>query len=117
MAFQSREELNGELDPKINTKGRSKSETKTTRRSVKDKEFLGILRKLKPHLSDSIITASKIMRSDSAKDADRLKACIILMNAYKEFTEEVYGKESEDDVEEVQPQTGAIVSFKVVEQK
>lgn len=116
MAFKSRKELNGELDPKINTKGRTKQDAPLTKRAIRNRELVGILRKIKPHLSESIIVAAEIMRSEEAKDADKLKACTILLNAYRELVGDVYD-DTEDEAEEVQPNNAAVFSLKVVNQE
>lgn len=116
MPFVSTKDNGGVPDPRINT-DRSKTRSKTlTKRAVRDKELLTILRKIKPHLSESIATAARIMRDPKASEASQLKAAVILLNAYKELVGDIYdGKEEEDEtpVQEVQPQ-GAVVSFKMV---
>ena len=95
----------------INRQGRPRQE-KMTRRQVKDQELLSILRKLKPHLSDSIMTAATIMKNDKAMDSNRLKAAVILLNAYKELVTDVYNGEEEMEQEE---QNMPVFSLKVVE--
>lgn len=114
----------GVVDPAINRRGRPKSQPRKTRRDVKDQELISLLRKIKPHLSDSIVTAAKIMRNDQATDSNRLKASVILLNAYKELIDDVYNGEdpeeevqNEKDAPEVQPKSGPIFSLKVIGQE
>lgn len=97
MAFKSKEELEGQIDPNINTRGRIKGEKELTRRQIKDRELIGILRKIKPHLSDSITVAAAILKNKEAAHANQLKAAVILLNAYKELIGDVY--DAEDDVD------------------
>ena len=98
----------------INRQGRPRQE-KMTRRQVKDQELLSILRKIKPHLSDSIMTAATIMKNDKAMDSNRLKAAVILLNAYKELVGDVYNGEEVDD-ETFENTSAPVFSLKVVEQ-
>ena len=53
--FKSTEEL-GLRDPRISETGRPKLTRKRTRREIRENELMSILRKIKPHLSDSIMT-------------------------------------------------------------
>ena len=102
MAFKKRSENGGLLDPTINANGRPKVDSKLTRREIKEKEQMSILRKLKPHLSQAIITASKIMNDPNAAEAPRLKACTIILDNYKQLITEVYDGDDSSEGEEVQ---------------
>ena len=100
MAFQKN-------DPRINRQGRPPNDPDKvkTKREIRDSELLSLLRKIKPHLSDSIVTAAKIMKNDQAADTSRFKAGVILLDAYKELVNDVYnGEDEEDEGMEVQPQ-------------
>lgn len=105
----------GVIDPRINTLGRPKQTRKLTRREIKENELMSILRKIKPHLSDSIMTAAKIMKNDVSTDGNRLKAAVILLNAYKEIVQDVYNGEDNEEGNEVQD-SAPVFSLKVVEQ-
>ena len=102
MVFKARSENNGLLDPNISTKGRPREDRKLTKRELLEKEQMAILRKLKPHLSQAILVASKIMNDPKAAEAPRLKACTIILDNYKELIGGVYEGEDEDG-EEIQP--------------
>jgi hypothetical protein len=102
MTFLKRSENGGVLDPRIATKG-SRSEKKLTKRELLEKEQMAILRKLKPHLSQAIVVASKIMNDPKAAEAPRLKACTIILDNYKQLVGEVYEGSEDDEGEEVQP--------------
>jgi len=69
MGFLKRSENGGVLDPRISTAGRPKVEGKLTRRELKEKEQMSILRKLKPNISQAIVVASKIMNNEQAPEA------------------------------------------------
>jgi len=121
--FKPKSEL-GYVDPKINVNGRPPIDrTKPkTKRQIKNDEFLSLLRRIKPHMTDSINTAVKIMKNEQSADNSRLKAATILLQAYKELVEDVYGGDEPDDdkdvPQEVQPSNpGVILSMKVVNQE
>lgn len=113
MAFIKTENNNGKVDKNINIKGRLPGKPKT-RREIRDSELLSILRKIKPHLSESIMTAATIMKNDKATEAGRLKAAVILLEAYRELVDDVYnGVDIEEEGTEVQPNT-PVFSLKVI---
>lgn len=105
MAFKKRSENGGMLDPSINSQGRPKVEGKLTRREIKEKEQMSILRKLKPHVSQAIVQAAKIMNNEKAAEASRLKACTIILDNYKELVGEVYDGQDDEDGELIQDNT------------
>lgn len=119
--FKSKEELGGEIDPRINTKGnpefgkRNYFAEKKTNRQLRERELMSILRKLKPHVADAIMAAVNIMKNKEANHANQLKAATIILQQYKETMEAVYDKAyDEEDGEEVQQQQAALFSLKVV---
>lgn len=117
MAFKSKKELNGALDPNINMQGRIKPNREKSRREIKEGELLSLIRKIKPHLSESIMTAATIMKNKEASHQSQLKAAVILLNAYKELVNDVYsGGDEEAEGTEVQPNTPAF-SLRVLEDK
>ena len=97
MAFKSRADLGGKLDPAINTKGRVRGEREPSRREIRDRELLGLLRKIKPHMSESIMKAASIMKNEEASHANQLKAAVILLGAYRELVKDVYDVEEQED--------------------
>lgn len=86
-------------DPRINRKGRppgpSAINKKMSKRQKMDMEFEYLLRKIKPHVADSIMTAAKIMKNDHATDQSKLKAAVILLDAYKTTVKDVYTEDDE----------------------
>jgi len=124
--FRSKEELGGEVDPRINTKGnpnlknfagnRSKRPdgTKLTNRELRERELMSLLRKLKPHVSDAIMQAVKIMKNPEAAHQNQLKAATILLQQYKETMQGVYDKDYDEEAGEEVQQATPVFSLKVV---
>lgn len=115
MPFVSKEKLNGQVDPNINTQGRIKGAKRMTNRELREREFMSLLRKLKPLVADSISTAAKIMKNAEATDQNKLKAAVILLDNYKSMVGNVYeGKYDEDEADEIQQPNVPMFSLKVV---
>lgn len=109
MAFKSKAENNGQIDENINTKGRIKSKERT-RRSIRDQELLSLLRKVRPHVAKSVVVAAGVMQNEEAKDSDKLKAAVILLNEYRVLVNTLYnGEDNEEDGKDVEPQPQAPV--------
>lgn len=87
---------------------------KLTRRQLKDRELLLLLRKIKPHIADSILTAAKIMGDDKAQDANKLRAATLLLQQYKDLVDAVYSGKQEVEEDEDENSHAAIFSLKVV---
>lgn len=103
MPFVSREALGGELDKNINDQGRIKGSKKMTNRELREREFMSLLRKLKPLVAESIQTAAKIMKNEEATDQNKLKAAVIILDNFKTVVGDVYnGKYDEDEGDEIQ---------------
>lgn len=117
MPFKSREELGGQLDPKINREGRiPKKGEKPSRKKQRNRELESLLRKLKPNVSKSIMVAVKIMdREQDVTDTSKLKAATIILDLYKSTVLEL-GKEQEDDDFDEEEQAPATVFSLVMTQ-
>jgi hypothetical protein len=117
MVFKKKEELGGKVDPNINNKGRIKGIKDKSRREIKDQELLSLLRKIKPHLSESIMVAASIMKNKEAAHANQLKAAVILLGAYRELVKDAYsGGDEEETGTEVQEQN-PVFSLTVIKDK
>jgi len=116
MTFKKREENGGEIDPRVNTKGRPKgSGKKLNRGEIRDKELIALLRKVKPHLAKSYMEVAKILNKEEASDQNKLKAAAFFDSIYRAMLNDVYDIENPTEVEEVQPQqTGAVFSLKMI---
>ena len=120
--FRSKEELGGQLDPRINLKGnpnigkyaKENAGKKLTNRELREREFMSLLRKLKPHVSDAIMAAVKIMKNPEAAHQNQLKAATIILQQYKEVMEGVYDKDYDEEAGEEVQQATPVFSLKVV---
>jgi len=113
MVFKARKDNNGEVDENINRSGRIKGSAEMSRRSLKERELILLLRKIKPHMSDSIMTAARIMKNDESNDANKLKASALLISVYKELLKDAYDGDEEAEGTEIQSNT-PIFSLKIV---
>ena len=119
MVFKARTKT-GETDPDINVNGRPKVDKtkKLTRREIKEKEFLSLARKIRPHVAASIAAAVGIIKADGSTDTNKLKAAAFLVTEYQKLIKETYGME--DDTEETVPEelqgksTATVFSLKMV---
>jgi hypothetical protein len=115
MVFRARRDNNGEIDKNINTKGSIRSNKEKSRREIKEQELLSLLRKIKPHIADSVMTASRIMKNDESADSNKLKSAALLISLYKELLKDAYeGGDEEAEGTEVQPNNGPVFSLKIV---
>lgn len=105
MVFKARKDNNGEIDSAINVQGRIRGIKEKSRREIRNAELLSIIRKVKPHLSDSIMTAATIMRNKESGAGNQLKAAVILLNAYKELVNDLYEGDDDEEGIEIQPNT------------
>lgn len=115
MVFKARKDNNGQLDENINTKGKIKPNREKSRREIKEQELLSLLRKIKPHIADSVMTASRIMKNDDSADANKLKSAALLISLYKELLKDAYeGGDEDANGTEVQPNGGPVFSLRMV---
>lgn len=106
MVFKKKSELNGQIDPRINVKGSIKPNREKSRREIKEQELLSLLRKIKPHIADSVMTASRIMKNNESGDANKLKSAALLIGLYKDLLKDAYeGGDEEAEGTEVQSNT------------
>lgn len=115
MVFKKREELGGMTDPNINIGGRRPKDGKETNRSLKERELLMLLRRIRPHVADAIMQAAKIMKNEEAAHQNQLKAATILLDNYRRLTLDLYESEDPDaEATEVQAQNQPTFSLKMI---
>lgn len=89
--------------------------SKPTKKQLRDRELLLLLRKLRPHLAESVLTASRIMESTVAKDADKLKAAAIILDYYRKLVIDLYETQNaEEEGQEIQAQNKPAFSLKLI---
>lgn len=106
MVFKRKSLNDGEVDENINLNGRiaGKKAEPLTNKQVRDREFISLIRKLKPHLAPSIKTVMGIMESDDASDQNKLKSAALVLQIYRELIKDVYDQQYDDAIgEEIQP--------------
>jgi hypothetical protein len=105
-----------------NPNGRPKNQSlldKPTNRSLKERELITLLRKIKPQIADAIVTAAAIMKNDEASHQNQLKAATILLDNYRRLVLDVYDGEEVADKEgtEIQQQNAPVFSLRVVNEE
>lgn len=95
-------------DKNINRKGRptieDQVEDKPTRRQLKDKELLTLLRKIKPYMSDAILKSVQIMQDDKAAHQNQLRAAVTILDLYRKLVLDMYDGEVPEDAEDNPPE-------------
>ena len=114
--FVKKSENGGVVDPKINLAGRKPNDgSKLTNRDLRSRELLMLLRKIRPHVADAIMSAALIMKNETAADQNKLKAATILLDNYRKLTLDLYdGDDPESEGEEVQKQNPNTFSLKMI---
>jgi hypothetical protein len=105
MSGAFKKSANGEVDSRINRNGRPKKIDlldKKTNRELKEKELLMLLRKIKPHVSEAIVQAARIMKNEEASHQNQLKAATVLLDNYRKLTLDLYDGDQEAEGTEVQ---------------
>lgn len=115
VVFKTRTENNGEIDENINVKGQFRKPIRLTNRQIREKELLSLLRKIKPHVSDAIMTAVDIMKNEEAAHQSQLKAAVVLLDNYKDLVGDLYDKDYDEEAGDEANQSNApVFSLKVV---
>lgn len=102
---------------KGNPRGRPTAEErakKFTKRELRERELLMVLRKIRPHVADSIIAAANIMKNKEAQDTNKLKAATILLDNYRKLVLDLYEGDEEAEAPEVQQENRPLFSLTVV---
>lgn len=101
-----------------NNAGRPKRDPnaeKKTNRELRSDEFMSLVRKFKPHLSKAIRAAVEVIDNEKAADQNKLKASALIISTYRGLISELYDyRYDEEEAEEIQQQTGAVLSLTVV---
>jgi hypothetical protein len=88
---------------------------KFTKRELKERELLMVLRKIRPHVADSIVAATNIMKNVEAADTNKLKAATIILDNYRRLVLDLYdGEDPESEATEVQQENKPAFSLTVI---
>lgn len=102
----------------LNPNGRPKKvleKEKRTNREIRQSSLLEVARKLKPHISKSVMAAVAILDNKEASETNKLKAAAFMVTTYRDLLKDIYDlKYSEDEGEEVQEKGGAVLSLRVI---
>lgn len=99
----------------INKAGRLPSNgKKPTNRELRERELLMLLRKIRPHVADAVIQAARIMKSPTSSDSNVLKSCVILTDAYRRLTLDLYDGNDEDEGTEIQQDNSPVFSLRMI---
>lgn len=104
-----------------NPHGRIPKKEKETPRQIRNKEFLSLLRKLKPLQAKAIKTAGEILMDEEASEGGKLRASALLIQTYKDLVKEVYadtkaGEASDEEAPEVEDSKPApVFSLKMLD--
>lgn len=100
--FKSREELGGELDPRIWKNGPVNSAKKgQSRRSQVQSELSSLIRRFRPHQSAAIAAAMKIMGNEESADANKLRASALIISTYQSLLKDLNNLGEDDGTETV----------------
>jgi hypothetical protein len=100
-----------------NPKGRPRvlDKGKKTNKALRQDELLGMVRKLKPHLTKSVQAAVGILEDREASEGGKLRASAMILSLYKELLKDLYSQEyDEEEGKEVQEKSGPVLSLKMV---
>ena len=112
MVFKRKELNGGEIDSAINLNGRiaGKKAEPLSNKDIRNREFISLIRKLKPHLTSSVKTLMEINESKDASDQNKLKASALIIQLYKDLIKDVYSTDyDEQEGEEIQPANKATI--------
>lgn len=115
MVFKKREELGGEIDPNINTKGRIMPARKLTNKEIRNQEMLTLLRKFRPHVAKAVMTAANMLGKEELAETTKLRAAVIILDNYKDLVGKAYDKDyDEDENDEISEQSQPVFSLKMI---
>lgn len=95
----------------------SEREKQPTNRELKERELLMLLRKIKPHVAEAIMQASRIMKNEEASHQNQLKAATILLDNYRRLTLDLYDGDEEkleQEGTEVQQNNAPVFSLRMI---
>ena len=87
-----------------------------TNRELRSQALMELIRKFKPHVSKSIMSAVNIIDDNEANDANKLKASALIIGTYKDLLKDVYDHRYDtEENEEIQANNGPVFSLKMID--
>lgn len=112
MVFKRKSLNDGEVDENINLNGRiaGKKAEPLSNKDIRNREFISLIRKLKPHLVPSVKIVMSVLESEKSTDQNKLKAGALIIQLYKDLVKDVYSTDyDEQEGEEIQPANKATI--------
>lgn len=100
-----------------NSQGRPKeiSKDKKTNRTQRQQEFMGLVRKFKPHLAKAVKAAVDILDNPEASESGKLRSSALILQTYKDLVKELYDfRYDEEEAEEIQQSNAPVFSLKMI---
>lgn len=100
-----------------NPDGRPKvlDKDKKTNRTQRQQEFMGLVRKFKPHLAKAVKAAVDILDNPEASESGKLRSSALILQTYKDLVKELYDfRYDEEEAEEIQQSNAPVFSLKMI---
>ena len=105
--------------PALNPHGRPKKildKKVKSNRELRYDEYLGLIRKFRPHLTRAVQAAVKIIDNREASDTNKLKASALIISTYKDLIRDLYDIRYDDEEgTAIQQSKASVLSLKVIE--
>lgn len=89
---------------------------KKSNKEMRFNELMKLTRKLKPHLSKAIITASQILEDSEARHQDQLKASALIIQTYRDLVKDLYDYRYDNEEAQEEVQGNTLFSLTMVEE-
>lgn len=108
--------IKGMESPNKKGRGAGVSVPAKTNRELRSQALMELIRKFKPHVSKSIMSAVNIIDDNEANDANKLKASALIIGTYKDLLKDVYDHRYDtEENEEIQANNGPVFSLKMID--
>lgn len=88
---------------------------KKTNRTQRQQEFMGLVRKFKPHLAKAVKAAVDILDNPEASESGKLRSSALILQTYKDLVKELYDfRYDEEEAEEIQQSNAPVFSLRMI---
>lgn len=96
--------------------GRPPAKPIVTKRDMKERELLLLLRKMRPLVADAVGVAGKIIKDEAAKQDIQLRAATIIIDNYRRLSLDLYdGEDTDAEAQEVQQNNAPVFSLRMID--